>query len=251
MWIVPTLDELKDFPTGFVLITKSSSIDQFTLECREEAFAHRIVIAITDRTRRRSDTCVPASFSEGDRGVLGSLIGMMNDPFRPPLRDGHLKSREHQFSAKVRLHCPPDYSAAEYIDHHRQIEEPRPSRHIGYIGNPKSVRSVSSKVPIDQVRRRSRLQTSNRRLHSSPPRHADQTRVRHQSSDPFLAARSTRLLDIGENSRSSIGPSRETVDLPNPFKQNQVLFLAGRWFTLEPRIIAATRDLQRTALQLD
>jgi hypothetical protein len=41
------------------------------------------------------------------------------------------------------------------------------------------------------------------------------------------------------------------MNLLDLVKQVQVLFLAGRWSTLVPRVIAASRDLQDAALQID
>jgi transposase IS116/IS110/IS902 family protein len=121
MRIVPSFGELKDVTASFVLSAKSSSIYQFTFERGEETFTHRIAIAITNRSCRRSHAGLSTSLSEGDRGVLSSLIRMMNNSSRPSLRDGHIKSLEHEFRTKVCLHRPADYAAAENIDHHRQM----------------------------------------------------------------------------------------------------------------------------------
>ena len=251
MRIIPTFYELKDFAASFVLSAKSSSIYQFTFERGEETFTHRIVIAITNRPRRRSHAGLSTSLSEGDRGVLSSLIRMMNHSSRPSLRDGHIKSQEHELRTKMCLHCPADYAAAKNIDHHREIKKSRPGRNIGNISNPESIRRLCSKAPLDQIRRGSRLQTAYGRLHSSATCHPNQTGARHQSGDPFLADWGAGLLEIGQHSRRSIGTSREMMNLLDLVKQDQVLFLAGRWSTLEPRVIATSRGLQDAALQID
>src|SRR5262245_1642650 len=251
MRIVPAFYELKDFTASFVLSAKSSSIYQFTFERGEETFTHRIVIAITNRSCRRSHAGLSTSLSEGDRGVLSSLIRMMNHSSRPSLRDSHIKSLEHELRTKMCLHSPTDYAAAENIDHHREIKKSRPGRNIGNISNPESVRRLCSKATLDQIRCGSRLQTAYGRLHSSATCHPNQTGARHQSGDPFLADWGAGLLEIGQHSRRSIGASREMMNLLDLVKQDQILLLAGRWSTLVPRVIAASRDLQDAALQID
>jgi hypothetical protein len=251
MRIVPSFDELKDFTASLVLSAKSSSIYQFTFERGEETFTHRIVIAITNRSCRRSHTSLATSLSEGDRGVLSSLIRMMNNSSRPSLRDGHIKSLEHEFRTKMCLHRPANHAAAENIDHDRQLKKSRPGRNIGNISNPESIRLLCTKAPLNQIRCGSRRQTAYRCLHSSSTCHSNQASVRHQSGDPLLADRSAGLPDIGQHSRRSISTSREVMNLLDLLKQDQVLFLAGRWSTLEPRVIDASRDLQDIALQVD
>src|SRR4030095_7179748 len=105
--------------------------------------------------------------------------------------------------------------------------------------------------PSVQTGRSHRLLTANRRLDSASPCHPDQPGARHQASDPFLADRSARFFDLGENSRCSVWRARGTMDARDLIEQKQVLLLVGRWFTLEPGIITAPRDLQYSALQID
>ena len=54
-WVVPALDELEDRHAGLGLGLKLATLEQLTFERREEAFAHRIVISIADRSHGRPD----------------------------------------------------------------------------------------------------------------------------------------------------------------------------------------------------
>jgi hypothetical protein len=48
MRIVPSLDELEDIESGFSVRPVGASVDPFTLQGSKEAFAHRIVKAVSD-----------------------------------------------------------------------------------------------------------------------------------------------------------------------------------------------------------
>lgn len=48
-WVVPSLDELEKSHACFGFGLELSPVEQFALECGEEAFTHCIVIAITNR----------------------------------------------------------------------------------------------------------------------------------------------------------------------------------------------------------
>ncbi len=99
MRIVPSLDELEDCELRLGMRAECCAIDEFTFECRKETLTHCIVVAITDRTHRRTDTGLLAAPSERDRRVLCALIRMMNDIGRLPLVQRHVQCVEHKLSA--------------------------------------------------------------------------------------------------------------------------------------------------------
>ena len=68
--VVPPLDEFEHRPTGLVLRAEVMAIQQLALQCREEALAQGIVVAVSDRSHRRPDTGFLAALAEGDRRVL-------------------------------------------------------------------------------------------------------------------------------------------------------------------------------------
>ncbi len=74
MPVVPALDELEDGELRLGMRTEGRAIDEFTFECREEALAHRVVVAIADRPHRRTDTGLLAASPERDRGVLRAAV---------------------------------------------------------------------------------------------------------------------------------------------------------------------------------
>src|SRR6266545_5912169 len=83
--IVEAFDELEDSHPSFGLGRKLVAVEQLALERREEALAQSIVVAVADGSHRGTHAGLPAPFSEGDRGVLRSVIRVMHDLSRPPL----------------------------------------------------------------------------------------------------------------------------------------------------------------------
>lgn len=97
--IVPALDEGEDGSAGFGLGAETPSIEQFTFQGGKEALAHCIIIGVADRAHRRSHTGASAAGSEGQRGVLAALVGMMNDAVWPALPNSHVQSVQDHLAA--------------------------------------------------------------------------------------------------------------------------------------------------------
>ncbi len=70
------------------------------------------------------DGRLAASRSEGDRGVLRSLVGMMDDVTWPALAERHVEGVQNQAGAQVAGHRPADDAPAEGVEHDRKVEEP-------------------------------------------------------------------------------------------------------------------------------
>jgi len=85
--VVRAFDELEDRGAGVARRAERHPIEEFALQRREEALAHRSVVAIADRAHRRPDVRVATAAPEFDRRVLAALVGMMNHPGRPSLRN--------------------------------------------------------------------------------------------------------------------------------------------------------------------
>src|SRR5687767_7254427 len=104
--IVPALDELEHGGARFGWCAKPSLREQLALECREEALAHGIVVAVTDAAHGWSDAFLAATQPERDRRVLATLIGMVNHCSRTPLPHRHIQRVEDQFRPQVIRHRP-------------------------------------------------------------------------------------------------------------------------------------------------
>src|SRR4030065_2520845 len=128
MGIVPTLDELEHGMAGFLGRTEGSTIEEFTLQSGEETLTQSVVVAISERSHRRANAGLATTLPEGQRGVLATVIRVVDDAMGVPLMDGHVQSLQHQFGAQVSGHGPTYHSAAPGVQYHRQVQEPGPRR---------------------------------------------------------------------------------------------------------------------------
>jgi hypothetical protein len=130
MRIVPSLNEVKDGHAGLSWIAETMSFYQLALESCEEALTERVVIAVADGAHGRAYACSPASQAEGNRGILRTLVRVMDYIERTTLANGHTESIKHELCAKMSGHGPSDHTPAPYINHYRQIEKSGPCRNV-------------------------------------------------------------------------------------------------------------------------
>jgi hypothetical protein len=155
MRVVPALDEIEDGEACLGVGPEGVAVDELALERGKEALTHRIVVAIAGRAHGRPDSHFFASFPESDRGVLASLIGVVDDISGSPLLKSHLESIEHELGLEVSVHGPSDDSTAPRIEHDSQIEEAGPRRDVGDVRDPEPVWSRSCEITVHEVRGRS------------------------------------------------------------------------------------------------
>src|ERR1039458_1589626 len=94
--IVPALDEVEDRHSCLGLSLEAAAGEQFAFQGGKEALAHRVIETVADRTHRGSHAGLLTAHPEGDRGVLGALVGMMNHLDRPALPERPAKCSEKQ-----------------------------------------------------------------------------------------------------------------------------------------------------------
>ena len=94
--VVPPLEEFEHRPTGLVPRTEVMTVQQLAFQRGEEALAQGIVVAVSGRSHRRPDTGFPTTLAEGDRRVLGSLVGVVDHPSRTASPDRHVQGVEDQ-----------------------------------------------------------------------------------------------------------------------------------------------------------
>src|SRR5690348_17568965 len=100
-----------------------AALEQFAFEGREEALAQGVVIGIADRTHRGSHTGLTTAVAELDRGVLRTLVGVVDHAPGSPCHERHVQSIEHQSCGERGGHRPANDAAAEGVEHHREIEK--------------------------------------------------------------------------------------------------------------------------------
>src|SRR5436190_1140866 len=69
----------------------------------------------------------------------------------PTSPDGHVDSFDDQFAAEVIGHRPADDAPTVDIEYDSQVEEARPGRNIGNVGDPQAIRCGGSELALHEV----------------------------------------------------------------------------------------------------
>src|SRR4029450_183760 len=72
--VVPAFDELEDRGLSLGRAPQPDAVQQLALERREEALAHRVVVAVADRAHRRPHVRLATAAAELDRRVLTAVV---------------------------------------------------------------------------------------------------------------------------------------------------------------------------------
>ena len=207
--IVEALDEVEDPDPRLALGAEADAIEQLALERGEEALTHCIVVAVAHRSHRRLDAGLATPQPERDRRVLAALVRVVDHTGRPPLSQRHVERVQHELGAQVVRHRPADDPSAPRIDHHRQIQEPRPRRHVRDVRHPELVGTRCSEVALNEVRGRTRVAIPSRRPRSPSTRDPLDPGSAHESRDPLAIDRYAVGGELGVDPRNPVGPSRE------------------------------------------
>ena len=62
--------------------------------------------------------------------TLATLVRVMNHGGGPTLPQCQVERLQHQFGAQMGFHRPTDDSAAESVEHYRQVKKPGPGRDV-------------------------------------------------------------------------------------------------------------------------
>src|ERR1700722_7676647 len=181
--VVPAFDELEDGEFRLPRRLEAATNEQLAFERGVEAFAHRVIVTVADGTHRREDSLFPAALPEGDRGVLRSLVRVVNDANRVAPIDRHVQRAEHEFGAQVIRHSPADDAPAEGVEDDGDIEKSDPSRNVRDIGDPKLIRAIGNELAVDEIRSRSSVWIANRCRGPFAARSPVDMAFAHQSGD--------------------------------------------------------------------
>jgi len=222
--VVETFDEVEHRQLGHGTIGEPGAVEQLAFERGEEALAHGVVVAIADRSHRRPDACLAAASSELGRGVLASLVGVVNDAMRrPALLDGHGHGIEDQLRGHARAHGPADDLPAPDVEHDRQKEKPGQRRDVRDVGHPQLIGLGRHELTIDQIRRRPCGWIAARRAERSPSANARQARLPHQARYALAADAPPFVVQFGVDARRAVGLARRLVNQYDTLAEDYVL----------------------------
>ena len=245
--VVKRFHEREDGHARLGLVLERAPLQQLAFERGEKAFRHRVVVAVSGRAGRGDHPHLPASLAEGQRRVLRTLVGMMDDPLGAALPDRHVQRLKHQLGAKMVGHGPPHHLAAEHVEHDGQVQKPRRGRHVGDIGHPDAVWRIGPEHPFHPVRGRATARLRARGARAPAPAHPGQARLAHQPRDAFAAHPASAREQLRVHSRHPVRAMRIAVDAANHRAQLLVATGPTRPSTTSPRGVPAGGDAQHPA----
>ena len=205
--IVEAFDERERRIARLGLRLEAVPREKLAFEGGEEALAHGIVVCVADRTHRGAHARVTAAVTELDRGVLRTLVGVMDHACGSPRQKRQVQSVKYQLRGERGGHRPADNAATVRIEHHGEIEKPRPGRDVGDVGDPEPIRRFRREIALDQVRRLSAT-ILHRGGDEPASAHTGETGLRHQSRHPLAPNISTLGRELGMNAWRTVGTVR-------------------------------------------
>jgi hypothetical protein len=163
--------------------------------------------------------------------ALTALVAVVNHPgLGATLVQCHRQSIGHQLGAHVLGHRPADDPAGEHIQHHRQVHEALPGRHVRDVGGPDAVRLGRAELAFDQVGRGRSASVRDRRPAALTPAHPGQPSPAHEPGHPLAAhTNPVELAQVGMDTRRTIDFVRGLVMLADPLGQLGVAAGSSRW----------------------
>ena len=130
-------DRLGEFPTGL----PDTAVEKFELKGSEEALSHGAVEGVSDGSQGAEQANLAEPLPEHPEGVLGSIVGMVDDLTRNGLAApaDHAQSDDHQTGAQMIGDGPAEHPPQPDVDDHSQTHLPLQSGVFGYVGHPKPV----------------------------------------------------------------------------------------------------------------
>ena len=177
--------------------------------------------------------------------TLAALVRVVDHTGRPPLSQRHVERVQHELGAQMIRHRPADDPSTPRIDHDRQIQEPRPRRHVRDVRHPELVGTRCSEVTLNEVRGRTRVAIPSRRPRSPSTRDPLDPGSAHESRDPLATDRYAVGGELGVDPRNPVGPSRGRMDLHDPPPERLVHARSRGRLPPAPRVVATGGDPQR------
>src|ERR1700722_5145059 len=229
MRVVPAFDELEHRDFGVSAGREAPTDEQLALKRSVEALAHRVVVAIPNRTHRRPDACFPTTLPEGDRRVLRSLVGVVNDAGRIAPVNRHIQRIEYELGAQVIRHGPANDAAAARIQHDGDVQESRPGRNIRDICDPELIRAISDELPVNEVRSWPRMRIVNGRGGPLAARSPIDTAFAHQSGHTLAGYGDTDVAQVRMNARPPIRRARCAEERFDTIAKHKIRKSVLRW----------------------
>src|SRR5712692_480252 len=156
--IVEHFDVLEDFLPRFFTREVTPMMDQFLLECAEEALHAGVVPTVALATHRTFDAVLPQDLLVARSGVLAAPVRVMQESgagLAAPQR--HRECLLGEIDREPLPHRPADDLAGKEVEHHGEIEPALVRPDVGDVAGPYPVWLLDPKLPVQGVGRHREL----------------------------------------------------------------------------------------------
>src|ERR1700722_18898007 len=106
MQIIKSFQVFENSDARFGMGFEGAFHQQFAFQGRKEALRHRIIETIPDRSHGWSYPELATTIAEGNRGVLSTLVGVVDDLMRQSLCIRSVQRAQHQLRSEMILQRP-------------------------------------------------------------------------------------------------------------------------------------------------
>ncbi len=128
----------------------------------------------------------------------------MDNVLRFTTEDRHVERVEHELGTQMRCHGPTDDTPAEDVQDDRKKQKAGPRRHVGYVSDPKLIRCGRCKVPLDQIRCRSRIAIAYRGLETLATTGSLNSPLPHETRNTLVACVNTFITQVRLDARTAV-----------------------------------------------
>ena len=200
-------------------------MDEFFLECREEALCDGVVEAVSLAAHRLGDPGGACFLAEGERHELASLIGVPDESgVGAAAGEGHLERVGNELGAHVIGHRPADDAAAVQVLHGDEIEPALPGTKVGDVRDPDLVGRRGAELALDEIVGDAHAGNADRRATPLLRRDCGEPGEPHQpldalTADPLAVAEH----EIGPDPRRAVRAAAHREQLADPAGEPRVL----------------------------
>jgi len=128
-------------------------MDEFALECSEEAFHDGVVPAVPSAAEAAFDAMVAECPLVVVTGVLRPAVRMLEQAgLWQPLADRHRQCRQYDVGVQARLDGPADDAPREEVDDNGQVQPALVRSYVGDVASPDAIGARDVERPVEGVR---------------------------------------------------------------------------------------------------
>ena len=183
----PVIEPVHPFESGVLDglegAPRPAPMDHLGLVEAVDCLGEGVVVGVADAADGRLDPGLGKPLGVFDRQILAAAVAVMDEAAlmsRPAVMNGLFEGIEDEAGMGRPADPPADDPAREGVDHEGHIDEARPGRDIGEVGDPEPVRRRRVELPVHLVERARRRLVADRRLHRLAPDDALEAHLPHQ-----------------------------------------------------------------------